>query len=62
MLTRVALEKHDLCALYVCERNVCRELVNDPSIVKGRSVLEIGAGTGLCGLVAARLGAAQARR
>ena len=37
----------------------CRELVRDPSIVRGKSVLEIGAGTGLCGIVAARLGASE---
>lgn len=38
-----------------------RELVVTPSLVRGRSVLEIGAGVGLCGLLAAKLGASEAR-
>lgn len=38
---------------------VCRLLVENPRLVEGKEVLEIGAGTGLCGIVAAKLGAAQ---
>ena len=34
-------------------------LVQKPALVQNRTVLEIGAGTGLCGIVAAKLGAAQ---
>ncbi len=30
-----------------------------PKLVKGQAVLEIGSGTGLCGIVAAKLGASQ---
>ncbi len=37
---------------------VCSALVDKPALVQGKSVLEIGAGTGLCGIVAAKLGAA----
>lgn len=36
---------------------LCRELVGTPSSVQGLDVLEIGAGTGICGIVAAKLGA-----
>jgi len=35
----------------------CRELAAHPESVRGLDVLEIGAGTGLCGIVAAKLGA-----
>jgi Lysine methyltransferase len=35
----------------------CRELVDHPSLVSQRSVLELGSGCGLCGVVAAKLGA-----
>jgi hypothetical protein len=38
----------------------CRELAARPGAVAGRAVLEIGAGTGIVGIVAARLGAARA--
>ena len=34
-------------------------LVERPELVKGREVLEIGAGTGVCGIVAAKLGASK---
>ena len=34
-------------------------LVERPQLVQGREVLEIGAGTGLCGIVAAKLGASK---
>ena len=34
-----------------------RHLVANPSLVEGRKVIELGCGTGLCGMVAARLGA-----
>ena len=37
----------------------CRELLSHPEIVAGQTVLEIGSGTGLCGIVAAKVGAAQ---
>jgi hypothetical protein len=36
---------------------LCRELAGAPAAVAGLDVLEIGAGTGLCGIVAAKLGA-----
>ena len=38
----------------------CRELAAHPSIVAGRAVLEIGAGTGIVGIAAAKCGAARA--
>ena len=38
---------------------VCSDLVEKPALVQGKRVLDIGAGTGLCGIVAAKLGAAQ---
>lgn len=34
-------------------------LVERPELVRGREVLEIGAGTGVCGIVAAKLGASK---
>ena len=34
-------------------------LVEKPQLVQGREVLEIGSGTGLCGIVAAKLGASK---
>jgi predicted nicotinamide N-methyase len=37
----------------------CSILVDRPKLVSGLDVLEIGAGTGLCGIVAAKLGASQ---
>lgn len=36
-----------------------RELIAQPSMVAGKRVLEIGSGTGLCGVFAAKLGAAE---
>ena len=38
---------------------LCREMAAHPSAVAGAAVLELGAGTGVCGLLAARLGAAR---
>lgn len=38
---------------------VCRELAAHPEAVRGATVLEIGAGCGACGILAAKLGAAQ---
>ena len=40
---------------------LCRHLVDNPALVRGRHVLELGSGTGLCGIVAAKLGAAEVR-
>lgn len=37
----------------------CRELLKHPAVVAGKAVLEIGSGCGLCGILAAKLGAAQ---
>lgn len=45
----------------VCITCLCRELVAHPGIVAGKEVLEIGSGTGLCGIVAAKLGAHMVR-
>ena len=39
----------------------CRELAEHPELVVARRVLELGSGTGLCGILASKLGAAQAR-
>ncbi len=41
---------------------LARELVQSPQIVAGKRVLEIGAGCGLNGIVAAKLGAAEVRQ
>lgn len=38
---------------------MCRELAAHPEAVAGARVLELGAGTGVCGILAAKLGAAQ---
>ena len=40
----------------------CRELVQKPDLVRGRAVLELGSGCGLCGIVADQLGAQQVGR
>ncbi|KAA6419328.1 MAG: hypothetical protein FRX49_10727 [Trebouxia sp. A1-2] len=45
--------------VWVVAHTLCRELVEHPGIIAGKSVLEIGSGCGLCGIVAAKLGAAQ---
>jgi len=45
--------------LAVLSQALARTLVAAPRLVAGRSVLEVGAGVGLAGLLAARLGAAQ---
>ncbi|KAL0036907.1 hypothetical protein WJX77_004594 [Trebouxia sp. C0004] len=45
--------------VWVVAHTLSRELIEHPGIVAGKSVLEIGSGCGLCGIVAARLGAAQ---
>ncbi len=37
----------------------CREIVAFPQLVRGHSVLEIGAGCGLNGIIAAKMGAAE---
>jgi predicted nicotinamide N-methyase len=36
-----------------------RELAEHADLVAGRRVLELGSGTGVCGILAAKLGAAQ---
>lgn len=36
-----------------------RELLEHPAVAAGKKVLEIGSGCGLCGIVAAKLGAKQ---
>jgi len=36
---------------------VCRVLADHPSFVRGHRVLEIGSGCGVCGILAAKLGA-----
>ncbi|KAK9841587.1 hypothetical protein WJX74_008328 [Apatococcus lobatus] len=38
---------------------MCRRLVEKPELVRGKHVLEIGSGCGLCGILAAKLGAAE---
>jgi Lysine methyltransferase len=37
----------------------CRELLDNPEAVRDKAVLEVGSGTGLCGVFAAKLGAMQ---
>jgi predicted nicotinamide N-methyase len=37
---------------------IAHHLIQQPAEVAGRSILDLGAGSGLCGIVAARLGAA----
>ena len=37
----------------------CSMLAERPDLVRGLDVLEMGSGTGLCGIVAAKLGAAK---
>ena len=39
--------------------SLCEELASRPALVAERSVLELGAGCGLCGLLSARLGASR---
>lgn len=39
--------------------HLCRELASHPQIVRDRRVLEIGAGCGACGILGAKLGAAE---
>eukprot|EP00884_Botryococcus_braunii_P008225 jgi/Botrbrau1/17403/Bobra.0054s0001.2 len=41
------------------EKDWRRELLNKPEAVRDKVVLEVGSGTGLCGVFAAKLGAAQ---
>ena len=41
--------------------NISRELAEHAELVAVRRVLELGSGTGLCGILAAKLGATQAR-
>ncbi|MEW5297594.1 MAG: hypothetical protein WDW36_000795 [Sanguina aurantia] len=43
----------------VCH-NLCREMTKYPEMVAGHRVLEIGAGCGVCGILAAKLGASEA--
>lgn len=45
--------------VWTVAHTLCKELVRHPEIVRGKSVLELGAGCGACGLLAAKLGAAQ---
>ena len=40
-------------------RRLCCQLAAEPLLVTGRRVLELGAGVGLCGLLAARMGACE---
>ena len=47
--------------LSLSDSPLCRHLVDNPALVRGRRVLELGSGTGLCGIVAAKLGAAEVR-
>ena len=41
---------------YVQAVVLCEYMVDHPELVRGMTVVEIGAGTGLAGLVAAKLG------
>lgn len=45
--------------VWTVAHTLCQEMVEHPSIVQGCSVLEIGAGCGPCGLLAAKLGATE---
>ncbi|BDA50707.1 probable protein N-terminal and lysine N-methyltransferase EFM7 at N-terminal half [Coccomyxa sp. Obi] len=45
--------------VWAVAHSLCSMLVQKPALVQKKTVLEIGAGTGLCGIVAAKLGAAQ---
>eukprot|EP00891_Asterochloris_glomerata_P003696 jgi/Astpho2/3696/Aster-04885 len=45
--------------VWAIAHTMCRHLVDNPALVRGRRVLELGSGTGLCGIVAAKLGAAE---
>lgn len=45
--------------VWVAAPALCRLLLQAPELVAGRTVLELGAGVGLCGLLAAALGAAR---
>lgn len=45
--------------VWVVAHTLCRELLKHPAVVAGKAVLEIGSGCGLCGILAAKLGAAQ---
>ena len=47
--------------LSLSDSPLCRHLVDNPALVRGRRVLELGSGTGLCGIVAAKPGAAEVR-
>lgn len=43
--------------LHLCACTVFRALIAHPSFARGHDVLEIGAGCGVCGILAAKLGA-----
>ena len=43
--------------VWTVAHTLCQELVENPSMILGKSVLEIGAGCGPCGLLASKLGA-----
>lgn len=45
--------------VWAVAHSLCSMLVEKPALVQHKTVLEIGAGTGLCGILAAKLGAAQ---
>ncbi|KAL3155850.1 hypothetical protein ABBQ32_012859 [Trebouxia sp. C0010 RCD-2024] len=45
--------------VWVVAHTLCRELLKHPAVVADKTVLEIGSGCGLCGILAAKLGAAQ---
>ncbi|KAK9824542.1 hypothetical protein WJX72_011185 [[Myrmecia] bisecta] len=43
--------------VWLVAHSLCRELVEHPEIVRGCDVLELGSGCGICGILAAQLGA-----
>jgi hypothetical protein len=60
--TPVTIKEGDLgsgvgARVWTVAHMLCRELAAHPSIVRGQRVLEIGAGCGVCGILAAKLGA-----
>lgn len=43
--------------VWTVAHTLCQSLASDPTIVKSKSVIELGAGCGVCGFLAAKLGA-----